>query len=119
MRPVDAPPAKRAAIGALDLAAADAQATTRYSAEDRRPGGRSARARPSTAPWGTPSAREISAAQTVQGGTVVDKPDALATLIVVGDTTRDIDAARAIAEQSPFLEMDNASTQVSELIVMG
>ena len=31
----------------------------------------------------------------------------------------DIDAARAIAEKSPFLEMDNATMQVSELIVMG
>ena len=31
----------------------------------------------------------------------------------------DIDAARAIAEKSPFLEMDNAAMQVSELIVMG
>ena len=31
----------------------------------------------------------------------------------------DIDEARTIAEKSPFLEMDNASMQVSELIVMG
>ena len=31
----------------------------------------------------------------------------------------DIASARAIAEKSPFLEMDNASMQVSELIVMG
>lgn len=31
----------------------------------------------------------------------------------------DIDAARAIAENCPFLEMENASMQVSELIVMG
>ena len=31
----------------------------------------------------------------------------------------DIDEAHTIAEKSPFLEMDNASMQVSELIVMG
>jgi len=31
----------------------------------------------------------------------------------------DIDEARTIAEKSPFLEMDNASMQVTELIVMG
>lgn len=30
-----------------------------------------------------------------------------------------IDEARAAAQTSPFLEMDNASMQVSELIVMG
>ena len=31
----------------------------------------------------------------------------------------DMDAARAIAQASPFLEMDNAAMQVSELMVMG
>lgn len=31
----------------------------------------------------------------------------------------DIEEARAIAEKSPFLEMENATMQVSELIVMG